>query len=376
MISRSIENNIKARLFKGKAIILIGARQSGKTTLVQKIVSAYADGLLWLTGDDANQNQRLSEPNLASLKTLIGNKKLLVIDEAQRIQNIGLTLKLIVDNLTDVQVIATGPSSFELTSAVNEPLTGRKYEYMLFPLSFGELAQHTNAFDETGSLENRLIYGSYPEVVTSPGEEKEKLSLLSDSYLYKDLLTYEKIKKPSLLTVLLKALALQMGSEVSYNELSQLVGADKETVEHYIDLLEKTFIVFRLNALSRNVRNELKKSRKIYFYDNGIRNAITGNYATLAMRQDTGALWENYLISERWKKLQYSGFYGHRYFWRTTQQQEIDYLEEIDGAVKAYEFKWNSKAKAKFSTTFLNAYNVSEKKLITPDNYHVWLTEK
>lgn len=373
MIARTIQNKIIDKLFKGKAILLMGPRQVGKTTLLQEIVNPFQRETIWLSGDDVNDRERLTNVSLPTLKSLTIKKKIVVIDEAQRIENIGLTIKLMVDNIKDVQVIATGSSSLELANTVNEPLTGRKFEFLLFPMSFSEMTNHSNLFQEMGSLENRLIYGSYPEVVTNQGEELEVLSLLSDSYLYKDLLAYEKIKKPSLLSTLLKALALQMGNEVSYNELAQIVGADKQTVETYIDLLEKTYIVYRLNAFSRNVRNELKKSKKVYFFDNGIRNAIIGNFAQLNNRQDKGALWENYLISERWKKNSYQNFYGQRYFWRTTQQQEIDYLEEINGSIKAYEFKWSDKAKVRFSNTFLNAYTVSEKNVIHRKNYNQWL---
>lgn len=373
MITRTLQDKIQERLFKGKAILLMGPRQVGKTTLLREIIKPYTDDTIWLSGDDISDRERLTNVSLPILKSLTIKKKIVVIDEAQRIENIGLTIKLLVDHLNEVQVIATGSSSLELANTVNEPLTGRKYEFLLFPISFSELSNHNNLFQELASLENRMIYGTYPEVVNTTGEEREVLSLLADSYLYKDLLMYEKIKKPALLGTLLKALALQLGNEVSYNELAQIVGADKQTVETYIDLLEKTYIIFRLNAFSRNVRNELKKSRKIYFYDNGIRNAIIGNFAPLNIREDKGALWENYLISERWKKNTYQNFYGHRYFWRTTQQQEIDYLEEVDGSINAYEFKWNEKAKAKFSTTFLNAYPVSEKMVIHSKNYHEWL---
>lgn len=373
MITRTLQDKIQERLFKGKAILLMGPRQVGKTTLLREIIKPYTDDTIWLSGDDISDRERLTNVSLPILKSLTIKKKIVVIDEAQRIENIGLTIKLLVDHLNEVQVIATGSSSLELANTVNEPLTGRKYEFLLFPISFSELSNHNNLFQELASLENRMIYGTYPEVVNTTGEEREVLSLLADSYLYKDLLMYEKIKKPALLGTLLKALALQLGNEVSYNELAQIVGADKQTVETYIDLLEKTYIIFRLNAFSRNVRNELKKSRKIYFYDNGIRNAIIGNFAPLNIREDKGALWENYLISERWKKNTYQNFYGHRYFWRTTQQQEIDYLEEVDGSINAYEFKWNEKAKAKFSTTFLKAYPVSEKMVIHSKNYHEWL---
>jgi uncharacterized protein len=373
VISRTIHKKIEEKLFKGKVILVMGPRQVGKTTLVKQIVASYENDIIWLSGDDTNDRERLSNTSLPTLKTLISNKKIIVVDEAQRITNIGLTLKLIVDNIPNVQVIATGSSSFELANTLNEPLTGRKFEYLLFPLSFSEITNHTNLFQEMGSLENRMIYGSYPEVITSQGNEIEILSLLSNSFLYKDLLTYDKIKKPSLLITLLKALALQMSQEVSYNELAQLVGADKQTVETYIDLLEKAYIVFRLGAFSGNVRNELKKTRKVYFFDNGIRNAIIGNFAPLANRQDKGALWENYLVSERKKKNNYQNFYGQHYFWRTTQQQEIDYIEEIDGSIRAFEFKWNEKANVRFSSTFLKAYPVIETSVIHNKNYNQWL---
>jgi predicted AAA+ superfamily ATPase len=373
IIYRTIQHSIQQKLFKGKAILLMGPRQVGKTTLLREITKPFEQDTIWLTGDDLNDSERLTNATLPILKTLVGSRKIIVIDEAQRIKNIGLTIKLLVDHIKTVQVIATGSSSLELANSVNEPLTGRKYEFLLFPFSFSELANHHNLFQEMGSLENRLIYGSYPEVVIEQGEERERLALLSDSYLYRDLLSYDQIKKPSLLKTLLKALALQMGNEVSYNELSKIVGADKKTIENYIDLLEKAFIVYRLTAYSGNVRNELKKSKKIYFFDNGIRNAIIGNFAPLENRQDKGALWENYLISERWKRNCYQNFYGQRYFWRTTQQQEIDYLEEIDGKIHAYEFKWNEKNNVRFSATFLNAYPVVEAKQIHRKNYEEFL---
>lgn len=374
MIQREIEEKIKQRFNKGKAIILIGPRQAGKTTLIKKICPFNSENTIWLSGDDSNDNARLKHSSIATLKTLIGNNRFLIIDEAQRIENIGLTIKLIIDHIENIQVIATGSSAFDLANQVNEPLTGRKYEFTLLPFSFSELSNHSNSFAETSNLENRLIFGSYPEVVISPGEEKELLNLLSDSYLYKDLLSYDNIKKASLLTNLLKALALQIGSEVNYNELGKIVGADNGTIERYVDALEKAFIVFRLTSLSRNVRNELKKSKKIYFYDNGIRNAIIGNYLPLANRNDKGALFENYLISERKKQLLFNNINRHSYFWRTTQQQEIDYLEEYDGIIDVYEFKWN-KVKTKIPLTFLKNYPVNQNKTITSENYFEWLLQ-
>lgn len=353
--------------------MLLGPRQTGKTTLVETLCPPGDPDIIWLSGDDVNDRAQLEQQSLASLKALIGNKKFLIIDEAQRIRNIGLTLKLIVDKIKTVQVIATGSSALDLANEINEPLTGRKYEFTLYPCSYAELAAHANAFEETANLDNRLLYGAYPDIINHPGEEEDLLRLLADSNLYKDLLSYEKIQKPSLLVTLLKALALQMGSEVSYHELGQLLGADKETVERYIDALEKAFIVFRLYSFSRNVRNELKKSRKIYFYDNGIRNAILGNFAPLSNRSDKGALFENYLVSERLKQLHYTGLAPLRYFWRTTQQQEIDYIEERNGMLDIYEFKWNRAAKVRFPLTFLHNYEVHSQQVIHSGNYFEWL---
>lgn len=375
MINRAIETKVKARLFKGKAILIFGPRQVGKTTLVKKIAAEVGLPVSWLSGDEPDVRLALGNTTSTQFKNLIGQAKIVVIDEAQRIENIGLTLKLAVDNFPEVQIIATGSSAFELANKLNEPLTGRKYEFYLYPLSFGELVQHQGLLIEKRLLESRLVYGTYPEIINQVGNEKEVLTLLTDSYLYKDLFLYEGIKKSSLLSKILTALALQLGSEVSYNEIGQLVGADKNTVEKYIDLLEQAFVIFRLNAFSRNVRNELKKSRKIYFYDNGVRNAIINNFRAIGLRTDTGALWENYLIAERLKMVKYAQMYGSRFFWRTTQQQEIDYLEERDGSIEAFEFKWNPQTRVKFPKTFTDAYPESSLKLVHPQNYEEFLIE-
>ena len=373
MIKREIENSVFKRFFKGKAIIIFGARQTGKTTLLKSLSERYKEEYLWLNGDIEDVQMLFEKPSPVKLKRIIGKHKLVFIDEAQTIKNIGLSLKMIVDELKDVQVVATGSSAFELANEISEPLTGRKYEYFLFPLSYGELEKHFGIINEKQLLENRLIFGSYPEVVMKNGEEKETLSLISNSYLYKDLFIYEKIKKPSLLKKLLQALALQIGSEVSYNELAQIVGADKGTIEKYIDLLEKTFVIFKLPGLSRNVRNEIKKGKKIYFYDNGIRNSLIANYTLLNQRTDKGALWENYFISERIKYINYKKLYSNIYFWRTVRQQEIDYIEERDGIFNAFEMKWNKNAKVRFSKTFTDAYKNSETYVITPENYDEFL---
>lgn len=376
MIPRILEHKIKRDLFKGKAIILYGPRQCGKTTLIEKIAADSGVPFLYKNGDEPDTRELFGNITTTQIKAMIGNTRLLIIDEAQRIANIGLTIKLITDNIKDVQVIATGSSAFELAENIREPLTGRKYEHFLFPLSYEEMTMKTGRTEERRMLEQRLIYGYYPDIINHPGEERRLLNLLSDSYLYKDLFAYEKIKKPSLLQKLLKALALQLGNEVSFNELARLVGADKETIERYIDLLEKAFVVFTLPAFSRNLRTEIRKSRKVYFYDNGIRNAIIANFTPPGLRTDTGALWENFLVSERYKIVSYYDLYGNSYFWRTMQQQEIDYLEDRDGKLNAYEFKWNPDKKERIPLTFSKAYPGSDFRVINPGTFDFFVTSE
>lgn len=366
MIQRAIASSVNERFFRGKAVLLFGPRQSGKTTLVKSILQTRQERSLVLNGDEPDVREMLSSATSTRLKTIVGSAKIIFIDEAQRIQDIGLTLKLFVDQLPDIQVIASGSSSFELAGRVSEPLTGRKYEYMLFPLSFGEMVNHHGLVDEKRMIEHRLIFGSYPEIVVKQDEEKELLKLLAGSYLYKDLLTLDQMKKPVLLEKIVRALALQIGSEVSYHEIGQLVGADNETVEKYVSLLEQAFVVFRVPALSRNVRNEIKKGKKIYFYDTGVRNAVIANFSHLRSRTDVGPLWENYLMSERVKLLRNSGIDAQRYFWRTTQQQEIDYIEDREGKLTAFEFKWNEKSRTRFPKTFTDNYKVERTAAITP----------
>jgi predicted AAA+ superfamily ATPase len=375
MINRILLERVKKDLFKGKAILLFGPRQVGKSTLIGKLVNDLGKKWLYLNGDDADVRETLTETSAAKLKYVIGDNEIVYIDEAQRIQNIGLTLKIITDQVSHVQVIATGSSAFELSSQVNEPLTGRKYEYMLYPLSFQEMVAHHGLLKEKSLVDHRLVYGYYPEIVTKPGEEKILLKLLANSYLYKDLLMLEQVKKPLLLDKLIKALALQVGSEVSYNELGQTIGADKQTVEKYIDLLEKAYVVFRLPALNRNVRNEIKKGKKIYFYDCGIRNAVIGNFSAVHSRVDTGALWGNFVIAERMKKLQYMGADTEFYFWRTTQQQEIDLIEETEGTLKAYELKYSKNEKARFPQTFTHNYPGATTFTISPYNIEDFLLD-
>ena len=374
MIIRELQAKIEQKFFKGKAIVVVGARQVGKTTLFNEILHGRTEKVLRLNLDEADARELLTNPTKAELQQLVADNQILMIDEAQRATNIGLTLKRIQDNFPNIQLMVTGSSSLDLRASINEPMTGRKWEYMLFPISTGEILHSNGILSVKQSFESRLIFGSYPDVLNYQAEARETLTNLAGSFLYKDLLELDGIRKPALLEKLLVALALQMGSEVSYNELAQTVGSDSKTVEKYIDLLEKCFIIFRLHAFSRNLRNELKKSRKIYFYDNGIRNAILQNFSPLVLRGDVGALWENFFISERLKLNHYTGHYAKSYFWRTKSQQEIDYIEESDGVFRAFELKWNpQKANRTIPAAFIQTYPVADAVVITPDNYLQYL---
>lgn len=373
MIERKLSKIIQAQLFKGKAIILVGSRQVGKTTLLGELVRQSDKRILSLNCDEPEVQTILTDTNVAKLRTIIGNNELVVIDEAQKVNNIGLTLKLIVDNIKDVQVIATGSSAFELRNRLNEPLTGRKFEYQMYPISSGEFIDTFGLLEEKRTLENRLVYGSYPDIIMHPEDARRYLTELTQSYLYKDVLSLDSLRKPQLLDKLLQALAFQVGSEVSTNELARTLQTDNKTIDKYLDLLEKCYVIFRLGGLSRNLRTELKRAKKIYFYDNGVRNAVIQQFAPVALRNDMGALWENFFISERMKRNHYSGHYCNSYFWRTTLQQEIDLIEESDGAMTAFEMKWNPSKKVSFSKSFTDAYNVKETVVISPDNYLEYL---
>ncbi|MBP5358041.1 MAG: ATP-binding protein [Treponema sp.] len=374
MFKRVLLQEILDRSFKKKTIILLGARQVGKTTLLKTIIEQQDKKAIYLNCDEPQTVSSLEKRNLNELQMLIGTNKLVVIDEAQKVDNIGLSLKLIVDNMPDVQVIATGSSAFELRNQLNEPLTGRKFEYQMFPLSTAEIYQTEGFLGVKKRLEPRLIYGSYPDILNQGDDPKELLRMLTDSYLYKDILATDNLRKPDMLDKLLRALSFQVGSEVSYNELAQTIGSDSKTVERYIELLEKCFVILRLNGLSRNLRNELKKAKKIYFYDNGVRNAVIQQFATTNMRNDMGALWENFFISERIKYNHYRHHYCNIYFWRTKTQQEIDYIEEADGVFHVFEIKWNpQKSNAKIPKSFLESYPVASTVIVTPENYMDYL---
>jgi predicted AAA+ superfamily ATPase len=372
MIARNQETNIKSLLFKGKVIILIGPRQVGKTTLIKHIANQSGLDHLFLDADDAVVRQLISQPDTTKLKQIVGNYKLVVIDEAQRISDIGLVAKIMIDQFKDVQLILSGSSSFELTQQLNEPLTGRKFTFHLWPISWNEFEKHVGYVKSEQWLETRLIYGFYPDVIIQDELKERIMKELADSYLFKDVLIYGKIRKPELLNQLLQALAYQCGQEVNYKELSDLIKIDAKTVSQYIELLEKSFVIFKLTSFSRNLRNEIKTSKKLYFYDNGIRNALIGNFDPLNARNDVGQLWENFLVSERLKLNDYNQSNSKMYFWRTKQQQEIDLIEVDRNHIKAFEFKWNPLKKVQIPKTFTNEYG-TETSIVNRENFRAFL---
>lgn len=368
IVKRKIQERVEEALFKGKVVIIYGARQVGKTTLAKEIQRKHFEKSIYLNCDEPDIRAAFTDKTSTEIKSFLGDKKIVILDEAQRIKNIGVTLKLIVDSFPEIQVIATGSSSFDLSNQINEPLTGRKYEFFLYPFSLEELAQIYSPLEISRLLEQRIVLGMYPEIVLSGREAEDKLKSITKSYLYKDALQFQNIKHSEALEKLLQALALQIGNEVSYNELAQVAGIDKNTVVNYLRILEQAFIIFRLSPFSRNLRNELKKMRKIYFFDTGIRNAVINNLNLLNLRQDTGALWENFVISERVKHNQNNNAEKNIYFWRTREGKEIDYVEESGGKLSAVEIKWTAE-KFREPKLFLKTYPGSELKLINRKNY-------
>jgi uncharacterized protein len=372
MIPRLLEHQILQRLDDGKAILVLGARQTGKTTLVQRLLATRHD-VLALTGDEALVRQQLTDPDLARLRSLVGGQAVLFLDEAQRIPNIGLTLKLLVDHFPALQLIVTSSSSLELADHIHEPLTGRKWDFPLFPICWQELEDHLGAFEARRQLEQRLVYGMYPEVISRPGLERDLLAQLSGESLTRDLLAYEGLRKPELLGRLLQALALQLGNEVSINELSRHLQASRGTVLSYLDLLEKAFVVFTLPPFLRNRRDEIRSSRKVCFWDNGIRNALLGSYQPLELRTDTGALWENFLVSERRKALAYRRVQARLGFWRTHSGAEVDLVEEREGRLAAWEFKWSPTRRSGCPTAFRESYPEAGFGVIHRDGFQPFL---
>ena len=375
MIQRALQKNLEKRIDYKKAIIILGPRQVGKTTLAKAFAEGLQQRFEYFNGDNIVTRTLWSVSNIESLKQSFGTNKIVILDEAQMIEQIGLVCKQLIDADLGIQFIITGSSSLDIADKTQEPLTGRKWAYNLYPISCAELMDYQGIPQFLSLLPQYLVYGMYPEVVTNISDAKEVLTNIASSYLYKDVLALSGIKRPQLLEKILKALAWQVGNEVSLNELASLVSADMKTVDTYIYLLEQVFVVYRLGVFSRNERNEISTKKKIYFYDNGIRNALIGNFSPIVSRNDIGALWENFLLTERKKLLAYNGFYGKTYFWRNKLQAEIDYVEEIDGKIYAFEFKWNPESKVKFPQAFVEKYQPSETKVIHRDNFWQWLNE-
>jgi predicted AAA+ superfamily ATPase len=368
-ILRQIEKTIESDFFKGKIILLLGARQVGKSTLIRMLPSCASNTTLWLDGENSDVHQLLKDANIERLKQLVGQHKVLVIDEAQKIEKIGSILKLFADYCKDIQVIASGSSAFELRNSLNEPLTGRKFEFNLFPVSFTEMVLHTNLLQEIRQLPQRLVYGYYPEIVINPQDAERLLKFLSDSYLYKDIFLYKGVKKPEKMLELLKLLAWQIGSEVNYNELSNTLKIDNQTVESYIEMLEQVFVIYKLPGYHSNHRTELKKSKKIYFNDLGIRNALINDFRPIEIRNDAGALFENFIINELRKQNEYKQVYANFYFWRNVDQREIDLIIEKNNVLQTIEIKWNPSQKARLTKSFTKIYGETQFKVIHRDNF-------
>ena len=369
-IQRAVEATIKNRLVAGKVNLLVGARRVGKTFLLKKIVQDINEPYLWLNGDDESTHDLLAERTIANYKRITSGISLLIIDEAQMIKDIGLKMKLMIDEIPNLKIIASGSSAYALSYKVGEPLVGRAFWHKIFPIAQNELKHHENYVDTVRNLEERLIYGSYPEIFQwKTLQEKEAyLKEILNSYLFKDLLVFDEIRNSDKIRTLLKLVAFQLGKEVSYDELGKQLGMSKNTVEKYLDLLSKVFVVYKVGAYSKNLRKELSKSSRWYFYDNGIRNALIDNFKPLSLRNDVGELWENYLMVERLKKNNYEQNFKEIYFWRTYDQQEIDYIEEKSQEIEAFEFKWGN-TKAKIPVAFANAYPESKFSVITKENY-------
>ena len=369
---RYLVAQISPWLFKGKVIIILGARQVGKTT-VSKALVATENGL-YLNCEKSSVSQLLTDKNPEKIKSFIGNARLVVFDEAQKISDIGSVLKLLVDTYPEIQWIATGSSSFDLSNQVNEPLTGRNVKFLMFPLSLGELSSLEDRFTTQDKLDTILRFGLYPDIYLRPESEKRVLlEELATDYLYRDVLEFQSVKNPTVLINLLKALALQLGSEVSLRELSSLLGVTIETIQRYLNLLEQSFVIFKLSPFSRNIRSELNKTQKYYFYDLGIRNSLINNFNPVELRTDMGGIWENFCILERMKMHATNGTKLSMYFWRTYEQKEIDLIEEYDGMLHAIELKWNAKKTVKMPKQFAEAYPNSDFTFITKSNFWDYL---
>lgn len=367
MIERTITQNITDHFSDGKAIVIKGARQVGKTTLIKRLLPST--GVLWINGDRREDRRLWGDVNANRLKFLLEGYSYVVIDEAQRIPNIGVTAKIIIDEAFDVQLILSGSSSLNLASTLNEPLTGRKWSYELYPISWAELCGNVGNYAALQQLEERLLMGSYPEIITAERDTLRRLEEIASSYLYKDILDYGLVRKPELIDKLLRALAYQVGSEVSYNELANMLQIAADTVRRYVQLLEESYVIFRLPPLSTNPRKEISTSRKIYFVDNGIRNAVINNFDPLDLRQDHGLLWENYIVSEFHKRLKHKGDRANMYFWRSKGGAEVDLVLQDGGRYHAFEIKYNPKKNPRFPASFLENYKPQVTTIVNRENF-------
>ena len=369
IIQKQLEN-LRKLIAPNKAVVIYGPRRCGKTTLLNKFLETTDQKYLFVSGEDIDVSEYLSSQSIIKLKNFVGGNKLLVIDEAQKIKNIGANLKLIVDHIPGVSIIATGSSAFDLAQNIGEPLTGRKYTLKLFPLAQLEIAQIEAPHETAANLENRLIFGSYPEVILAKGnnDRERYLKEIASSYLYKDILELDGLKHSDKIVRILQLLAFQIGKEVSLSELGTQLSMSKNTVERYLDLLEKTFVIYKLSGFSRNLRKEISKSSRFYFCDNGVRNVLINNFNMLNLRNDIGQLWENYAITERIKKQEYGELRSNNYFWRTYDHKEIDWVEEREGKLYGYEIKWKS-AKSKPPSDWLKTYKEAVFEVINHDNY-------
>ena len=366
-----VYDDLDSFLDAGKVLVVYGPRRVGKTTLIQHYLNTTKLRYRFVSGDDISIQKALGSQSIQSISELVQGVDLFVIDEAQRVPFIGYGLKIMVDHNPSLKVITTGSASFDLQNKIGEPLVGRKRTLRLYPISQKELNQHYTLFELREQLSKRLIFGSYPEVITQ-SSTKDQIEILHEivhSLLLKDILELERVKGSAVLHDLLRLLAFQVGNEVSHQEIGMTIGLDKKTVGRYLDLFEKAFLIFNLRGFSRNLRKEITKKGKYYFFDNGIRNALIANFNELSMRNDVGSLWENFLFIERMKKLEYSSIFANSFFWRTWDQKEIDYIEEKDGALYGYEFKWKSKNPSKGSKTFLETYSDSSLEVVTPENF-------
>ena len=371
MIDRMLEKDIEHYLFRGRIVILYGPRRVGKTTLVRKVLTNHLDKQTAYFNCDLQSVQTgLAIQEATLLKSFLGENDLVVLDEAQNIPDVGKILKILVDTYPEMQIIATGSSSFDLANRTGEPLTGRAYPLRLYPVSLQELAGKSGYSVIESRMDNLLRFGLYPSIIDLPERDAQiELQELVSSYLYKDVLMYIGVKRSKIVSDLLRLLALQVGNEVSYTELGTALGIDRRTVMSYIDILEQSFVVFTLSGFSRNLRKEVGKTQKIYFYDVGVRNALLQAFSPLALRNDVGALWENFCIVERLKKANNTGLASNRYFWRTYDKKEIDYIEERDGVLSGFEFKWNPNRSMKVPQEFLATYPGSSIEQVDRGNY-------